>query len=159
MRWLLILLMLSSPAFAATGSGESGLPLPRFASLKSDEVNVRSGPGTRYPIQWVYRRDGLPIEITEEFDRWRKIRDMEGASGWVHRSNLVGARSAIVRGANPQEGYAEPDANARKVFKVSPNAVGRLKKCAHEWCELELSGRTGWMKKAQIWGVRGDEEW
>src|SRR5262245_37242621 len=71
----------------------SGLPLPRFASLRSDEANVRSGPGTRYPIDWVFRRKGMPVEIVAEYENYRKIRDWQGASGWVHQSLLTGKRS------------------------------------------------------------------
>src|SRR5919204_606278 len=74
----------------------SGLPLPRFASLRSDEVNVRTGPGTRYPVDWVFKRKGMPVEIVAEFENWRKIRDWQGASGWVHQSLLTGKRSFII---------------------------------------------------------------
>src|SRR5262245_5050819 len=70
----------------------SGLPIPRFASLRSDEVNVRSGPGTRYPVEWVFKRKSMPVEIVAEYDIWRKIRDWQGASGWVHQSLLTGKR-------------------------------------------------------------------
>src|ERR1700757_4096765 len=74
----------------------SGLPLPRFASLRSDEVNVRTGPGTRYPVDWVFKRKGMPVEIVAEFENWRKNRDLQGASGWVHQSLLTGKRSFLI---------------------------------------------------------------
>src|SRR5215471_20860346 len=74
----------------------SGLPIPRFATLKSDEVNVRTGPGSRYPVDWVFKRKGMPVEIVAEYEVWRKIRDWQGASGWVHQSLLTGKRSFII---------------------------------------------------------------
>src|SRR5437660_12925684 len=74
----------------------SGRPLPRFASLRSDEVNVRTGPGTRYPVDWVFKRKGMPVEIVAEYENWRKIRDWQGASGWVHQSLLTGKRGFII---------------------------------------------------------------
>src|SRR5258706_546116 len=92
-RWfVLITLLFCSAANAAS------LPLPRFVSLKSEEANVRTGPGTRYPIQWVYHRAGMPVEIVEEYDLWRKIRDVEGTTGWVHKTMLAGNRTALIKG-------------------------------------------------------------
>ena len=72
--------------------GRTGLPLPRFVTLRANEVNLRSGPGTRYPIDWVYRRSGMPVEIIDEFDTWRRIRDWQGTEGWVHQSMVQGRR-------------------------------------------------------------------
>ena len=75
----------------ATGS-VSGLPVPRFVSLKSDRVNVRSGPNKDQDVRWVYTRAGMPVEVTAEFENWRRIRDWEGAEGWVYHSLLSGKR-------------------------------------------------------------------
>src|SRR3977135_3649158 len=86
----------------------SGLPLPRFASLRSDEVNVRTGPGTRYPVDWVFKRKGMPVEIVAEYENWRKIRDWQGASGWVHQSLLTGKRSFII----PSKAASQPNTPA-----------------------------------------------
>ena len=68
----------------------SGLPVPRYVSLKSDHVNVRAGPTKDNDVAWVYTRSGLPVEITAEFENWRRVRDSEGAEGWVYHSLLVG---------------------------------------------------------------------
>ena len=81
---------------ASTQRKGSGLPIPRFATLKSDEVNVRTGPGSRYPIDWVFKRKGMPVEIVAEFENFRKIRDWQGASGWVYQGLLTGKRSFII---------------------------------------------------------------
>src|SRR5262249_7190806 len=84
-------------AVAAGDSGDSGkLPIPRFVSLKSDKVNVRSGPTKDHEVTWVYTRTGLPVEITAEYENWRRIRDWEGAEGWVYHSLLSGRRTGLV---------------------------------------------------------------
>lgn len=152
-----VFFLAAAPAHAA--EPPSGLPLPRYASLRSAEVNVRAGPGTRYPIQWIYRRDGLPVEIVEEFDLWRKIRDSEGSSGWVHRTMLEGRRTVLVKGKEPQIARADPEDDARKVFRVSPQAMGRVRKCVKDWCQLEVAGHSGWLRKKFLWGVKAEEEW
>src|SRR5271169_3749242 len=106
---VLVLLLFALPAFAVdeTDSGEgsssskngSGLPIPRFASLRASDVNLRTGPGTRYPIDWVFTHQGMPVEITAEYEMWRRVRDAEGDEGWVHKNALSGKRGAIVTGA------------------------------------------------------------
>src|SRR6476646_8312916 len=98
--WIAVLMTLAAcgAAFGAepAGSGASGLPVPRFVSLKSDKVNVRAGPTKDHDVAWVYNRAALPVEITAEFENWRRIRDWEGAEGWVYHSLLSGKRTAVV---------------------------------------------------------------
>ncbi len=155
---LLFLYHVPTLAVAETATGAStGLPVPRFVALKSDEVNVRTGPGTRYPILWVYRRDGLPVEIIEEFDLWRKIRDMDGTSGWVHKSMLEGSRRAFVRGKEAQTIRANPEKNARPIIKAEPMVIADVMECEVAWCRVQVSGRKGWIEKALLWGVYPNE--
>lgn len=143
-----------SQAHAETVKGPStGLPVPRFVSLKSSEVNVRTGPGTRYPIQWVYRRDNLPVEIIEEFDLWRKIRDIEGGSGWVHKSMLEGSRHAFIQGKIPRILRANPEPDARPLLKAEPMVVAGVMECHLRWCRVQIAGRKGWIEKEHLWGV------
>lgn len=155
MRFILSILVLLtvSPAFAGDPQNPSGLPLPRFVSLKSAEVNIRSGPGTRYPIQWVYHREGLPVEIAEEFDLWRKIRDSEGVSGWVHKSMLGGTRTALVKGKEARVLREDPEEDAPAVLKAAPSVIGKIAECKIEWCRMQIGPRKGWIKKAHLWGV------
>jgi SH3-like domain-containing protein len=151
---LLAILLVPLPAGAA---GTSGLPIPRFVSLKAEEVNVRTGPGTRYPIQWIYRRQGMPVEVVEEFDYWRKIRDIEGTSGWVHKSMLDGRRHALVKGKEARTVRLAPEAAAKPLLKVEPMVTARLVECTKDWCRLQISGRKGWMEKKHLWGVYAGE--
>lgn len=144
-------------AFPALAANTSGLPVPRFVSLKSDETNVRTGPGTRYPIAWVYRRSGMPVEVIEEYDLWRKIRDVEGTTGWVHKGMLEGQRNVVIKGGEARIVKSEPGEDARSVLKAAPMVTARLVECEPEWCRIQLSGRKGWIEKKYLWGVYANE--
>lgn len=146
----ILFLLLALPAQAAN---TSGLPVPRWVSLKADEANIRTGPGTRYPIQFIYRREGLPVEIIEEFDLWRKIRDMEGATGWVHKTMLDGKRNVIVNSRDARILRAEPEPKSRPILKVEPQVIARLIECEKDWCRVQVSGRKGWLEKKYLFGV------
>ncbi len=130
----------------------TGLPVPRFVTIQSDEVNVRTGPGIRYPVDWVYVRASLPVEVIGEFDNWRKIRDEEGTEGWVHRSMLSGRRSVIVTGeVRPMR--RSPDRSAPVVAHMEPGVLASLDVCREAWCEIEVSGLTGWVEAGHVWGA------
>jgi SH3-like domain-containing protein len=134
----------------------SGLPVPRYVSLKYNEVNMRVGPGTRYPIISLYKRVHLPVKIIEEFAHWRKISDHDNASGWVHKGALEGVRTAIIID-KMQNLYAQPDAVSRVVMRAQPMVIGELTRCAPDWCQMRIHGREGWIRKADIWGVTREE--
>ena len=134
----------------------SGLPIPRFASLRSDEVNVRAGPGTRYPIDWVFKRKGMPVEIVAEYENYRKIRDWQGANGWVHQSLLSGQRGFIVP-AKPANLHRTPAASAEVVAKLEPDVIGEIRSCAGDWCRVKVSGVSGWIERTGMWGVYKSE--
>ena len=134
----------------------SGLPIPRFASLRSDEVNVRSGPGTRYPVEWVFKRKGMPVEIVAEYDIWRKIRDWQGASGWVHQSLLTGKRSFIIP-AKAANLHKTPATSAEVVAKLEPEVMGEIRSCAGDWCRVRVTSISGWIERTGLWGVYKSE--
>lgn len=136
----------------------SGLPLPRFASLRSDEVNVRTGPGTRYPVDWVFKRKLMPVEIVAEYENWRKIRDWQGASGWVHQSLLTGKRSFIIP-ARAASLHKTPAEQADIVAKLDPEVTGEIRACQGDWCRIKVAnaGVTGWVERTDIWGVYKSE--
>jgi len=144
-------------ASKSTLPNSSGLPIPRFISLKSNEVNVRTGPGTRYPISWVYHRAGMPVEVVEEFDMWRKIRDIDGTMGWVHRTMLDGKRNVMIKGKNAQMVRSDPEKDAKAIIKVEPTFVAKLLVCAKAWCKIKVEDSKGWIEKTAIWGVYPDE--
>jgi SH3-like domain-containing protein len=146
------------PAEPAKGSN-TGLPLPRFVSLKTDEVNLRSGPGLRYPIEWVYKRRDLPVEIQREFEVWRLVADSEGVKGWVHQATLVGRRTFVVQGAAEQTIRDDAKPDASPVARLKPGVVGRIRSCEAkaDWCQVQVGEYRGWLPRAAFWGSYSGE--
>lgn len=136
---------------AAQNSAERGA-LPRFVSLRAEEVNLRTGPGVKYPIDWVLKRRHMPVEIVDTFEHWRKIRDIEGTEGWVHQSMLATRRYAIVTGEiRPLR--RRPEADAPALARVEPGVIGNLIECKDQWCQIDAGGFRGWVMRTEIWGV------
>ncbi|MFC0408835.1 SH3 domain-containing protein [Roseomonas elaeocarpi] len=137
----------------------TGLPLPRFAPLRSDEVNLRAGPGTRFPIEWTYQRRDLPVEIIREFDQWRRIRMQDGTEGWVHQSNLAPGRRSFTVGNAIHTIRRRPEDGANAVARIEPGVVGRVRACAagSSWCEVQVGEYRGYLKRSEMFGVTGDE--
>ncbi len=139
------------PAAAADGMGPDGL---EFVSLKADEVNMRAGPGMRYPVRWVYRRRGLPLEVLARFEHWRKVRDLEDTVGWVHRSLLSSRRTAIVIDSiRPLR--AGPSVASPVVAEVEPGVIGEIRACpeAAGACRMVIDDYDGWLDRSALWGI------
>ncbi|WP_417309155.1 SH3 domain-containing protein [Devosia sp.] len=150
----------------------SGLPLPRFVTTRSDPINVRVGPGTKYSVAWVYVKAGVPVEIIQEFDTWRKIRDADGSEGWLHQNLLQGKRTAVVTptaaaGNAPVALRSGRSGDASVRAWLTPGYVVELKACDGSWCEASASYTpeggskqtyAGWIAQAELWGVYADEE-
>lgn len=130
----------------------TGLPLPRFAALRSEETNVRTGPNTRYPIDWVFKRKSMPVEIIAEYENWRKIRDWQGAGGWVHQSLLTGKRSVTVS-AKEAILYKTPATNATEVARLQTEVICLVKSCNGEWCRVQAGPHVGWVERSKVWGA------
>jgi SH3-like domain-containing protein len=146
------------PPEAETKGSATGLPLPRFAALRSDEVNLRAGPGTRYPIDWVYKRRDLPVEILREFEVWRLVRDPDGIKGWVHQATLTGRRAFIVTGGDATL-RRDPKDTAPAVAILKPGVVGHLRSCqsGSAWCQVQVGDYRGYLKRGQFWGTLPEE--
>jgi SH3-like domain-containing protein len=139
----------------------SGLPIPRFVSLKADRVNARRGPNKDQDVRWVYTRAGMPVEITAEFENWRRIRDWEGAEGWVYHSLLSGKRTAIVVPTLKNDLvplYEDPDLKSTVVAKLQAGVLGSLKSCTGTWCEFAGKGFDGWIRQDRLWGAYPNEK-
>ncbi|MCK0207441.1 SH3 domain-containing protein [Starkeya koreensis] len=139
----------------------SGLPVPRFVSIKADKVNVRSGPTRDHAVAWVFTRAGLPVEITAEFENWRRIRDADGAEGWVYHSMLSGRRTALVspwKGGEPTALYAEPNRSASMRARLEPGVLGKVEHCDGRWCHFFESGFDGFVEQERLWGVYPGEK-
>jgi SH3-like domain-containing protein len=154
---LLVFTLVLSPLAAPAWAAEAGLPVPRFVSLRSDEVNVRTGPGVRYPIDWVFVRKAMPVEVLAEVDTWRKVRSLDGTEGWVHQSMLTGRRTAIVIGSETRRLYKRNDPTTPAIAQLEPGVIGSLLECRDAWCRLEFDGQKGWLPRDQLWGVLPSE--
>jgi len=132
--------------------------LPRFASLRSDDVNMRVGPGNRYRIEWVYKRRELPVEIEREFDVWRLVEDPDGNRGWVHQATLMGRRSFIVQKTDVTL-RSDPSDSAAAVAILKPGVIGRIRSCeaVSDWCNVQTGSYRGYLKRGQFWGTLPSE--
>jgi SH3-like domain-containing protein len=141
-----------------TKGSASGLPLPRFVALRSDDVNLRAGPGTRYPIEWVYKRRELPVEILREFEVWRLVQDSDGIKGWVHQATLTGRRSFIVNGGDTTLRHDAQD-SAAAVAILKPGVIGHIRSCQanSDWCQVQVGDYRGFLKRSQFWGALPNE--
>ena len=145
----------------ANGS-RPALPVPRFVSLKSDKVNVRRGPSTDQAIVWVFSRAGLPVEIIAESENWRRVRDSEGADGWVFHSLLSARRTALIapwtKGEENVPLYSSKSTSARAVAALQAGVLGNVLSCDGEWCNLSVNDYSGYVQQDKLWGVyRGEE--
>jgi SH3-like domain-containing protein len=153
----------AGPGYSAKDSAQttSGLPLPRYVSLKSDHVNVRAGPTKDNDVAWVYTRSGLPVEITAEFENWRRVRDSEGAEGWVYHSLLSGRRTAVITMKTKDELaplYDRADQTSAVAARLQAGVVAQVKKCVTGWCRVVGNGFDGWIEQQRLWGVYADEK-
>lgn len=165
---LAVLSLLVTPALAQA-SNPSGLPLPRFATTRSEPTNVRVGPGEKYDIAWTYVKSGLPVEIIQEFDTWRKIRDVDGDEGWVHQNLLTGTRTGYVTpimagGEIALRANRSDDAGVRA--RLGPGLKVTIKECDGDWCEVSATNQddsqrgvtySGYLHQEELWGVYPDE--
>ncbi len=149
----------AAPAQSAVTLGPSGLP---SAAIRQSEIRAASisrvGPGANYSVDWMYMKAGLPMEIIQEFDTWRRVRDADGSEGWINQSLLSGRRTAIIapwqRGKGAQINMLRsPDKDASVVAIVEPGVMGTIKSCDGQWCEMTLDGHTGWLAQAAVWGA------
>ena len=165
-------IVLTDPGAASAGDDDvkqvavegpkTALPVPRFVSLKSDKVNVRKGPSTDQSIVWVFSRAGLPVEVIAESDNWRRVRDSEGADGWVFHSLLSARRTVLVapwaKGDERVPLYSSKSTNSRAVAELQSGVLGNVVACDGSWCELSVEDYSGYAQQDQLWGVyRGEE--
>ena len=160
----------AAPALAQQPPGGrlgTGLPVPRYVSLKTDRVNLREGPSKDHRTAWVFQRAGLPVEITAEYETWRRIRDAEGTEGWVLHSLLSGRRTALITPRNRGEEAPLPlleraDERAEVVAKLQPGVIANVKSCSGAWCRVivVLPGAPdvdGFIRQERLWGVYPNE--
>ncbi len=139
------------------------LPVPRYVSLKSDRVNLREGPSKEHRTRWVYQRAGLPVEIVAEFEIWRRVRDADGADGWVLNSLLSGRRTALVAPWSKVKDEtfilrAGADEGSAVVAQLQPNVIASVASCNSAWCKVTIGKIEGYLKQERLWGVYPNEK-
>lgn len=167
---LLLTILVAFPALSTEAGPVTGLPLPRFVILKSQETNLRKGPDIKYPIVWVYKQKGYPMEVIAEFENWRKLRDSDGAEGWVHENLITGTRNVRIIANNyvsqnmfyPVRDnevilFHNPDESSYPKARLQFGAIGKLKKCQVQWCQVKFENTIGWVHKSNLWGVYQNE--
>jgi SH3-like domain-containing protein len=150
-----------APAWAGSDAVTSGLPVPRFVSLKADRVTVRGGPDKDHDVAWIYTRAGWPVEITAEFENWRRIRDCDGAEGWVYHALLSGKRTAAVQLKTKTDLapiYQNPDLRSATIARLQVGVLGAVKHCTGTWCQISGEGFAGWIEQSALWGVYPGEK-
>jgi SH3-like domain-containing protein len=150
---VLVLSTLFGGAAQAEERGEvTNLPIPRYVSLKASEGNVRRGPSLSHRIDWVFRRRDMPLEVTDEYGHWRRVRDRDGQGGWIHYSLLSGVRTVIVE--EDMAGlHMKPDPAAPVNARAEAGVIAELDECLPDWCRIEADGYRGWVPKTALWGV------
>jgi SH3-like domain-containing protein len=156
LMWMLLLSFAVAAPPASTAENDASQKVPRFVSLRSDQVNLRVGPGENYPIEWVLTRKDMPVEIIRQFENWRMIRDWQGAEGWVHERMLAGKRAVVVKGGI-RTLHRQPDPASPAVARAEPGVIARLLECRPDWCRIEVADNAGWVQRGDLWGVYPDE--
>ncbi len=149
------------------GISSTGLPIPRFVSLKADRVQVRQGPGTDHKILWVFNRVGLPVEVIQEHENWRQIRDQDGSVGWVAHALLSARRTGVVMAwtadeartstAKPVPLYREDSTSASTVALLEPGVICGIRRCDGRWCQISVGDFRGYVEQTKLWGVYQSE--
>ena len=151
---LIILTLVSSLLLVFPQSGKAqDREVPYWASLRASEVNMRVGPSQDYPIEWVYRRQGLPVKVLRLQEGWRLISDPDGTQGWVVARLLDPERAALVVGEGLAQIRIAPGEGSQLKWNVEPGVVGKLGKCDAGWCEFDAAGHKGWIREGRLWGV------
>lgn len=138
---------------AAPPASAQNREVPYWATLRAEEVNMRVGPSEAYPIEWVYRRQGLPIKVIRLMQGWRLVEDPDGARGWIVARLLDPDRGAIVIGEGLAEIRAEPSAGSALRWRAEPGVIGALGNCEDGWCHLDIDGHKGWVRAERLWGA------
>ncbi len=130
----------------------TNMPLPRYVSLKTSECNARRGPGLTHRIDWVFKRAGMPLKITAEYEHWRRVEDADGVGGWVNFALLSGVRTVVVA-EDMAEFRSRPDDQSQVVYQAELGVVGKIVECQPDWCRISVEGEKGWARKTALWGV------
>jgi SH3-like domain-containing protein len=144
---------LNGAAQAADRPTPSGLPVPRYVTLKFDKVNARAGPGDDHRLLWVYRVRSLPVQVVAETSEWRRVCDPQGGLAWVHKRTTDGRRSVMNTRPTPVTLHRRPKPDAAVSAYLNPRSLAALVRCEKGWCRVRVDGASGWTRQGQLWGT------
>ena len=136
---------------------ETGLEIPRYISLKSNDANIRIGPSKNYPIEIKYIKKNYPLKILEEYEDWRKVEDFQKNFGWIHKSLISGSRTGIVVSNDNKTIKLLNTLNGNVIGEIGKGNIVFLEKCKIDWCLVSFGNYRGWVDKKNIWGVKEKE--
>ena len=154
---VLLLMLTGGRSPAAAPDQNADLKVPRFVSLHADKVNLRTGPGRQYPIEWVLTKRDMPVEVTAQFEHWRRVREWDGTEGWVQEHMVTLKRFVVVDKGGDKPIHRAPDPASELAARAEPGVVARLLQCRGPWCRVEAQDVSGWMRRGDLWGVYPDE--
>lgn len=137
-------------------ASQTGLKIPRMVSVKASGVNVRNGPGVNFAVKWVLALQDMPVEIIAEYESWRKVRDWEGAEGWIFHSALSSKRSVMITNNDAVLRRLSSDSSPA-VARLTQGLIGILRNCDEIWCFVNIQGYDGWIKRDEAWGIYPNE--
>lgn len=149
----LIIALISLCLAFPTAANAQDREVPYWASLRAEEVNMRVGPSPNYPVEWVYRRPGLPVKVVRLHEGWRLVQDPDGSQGWIVARLLNPERGAIVTGDGLADIRDEPDGSSTLLWRAQAGVVGKLGDCREGWCRIDIGGRRGWIRENRLWGA------
>lgn len=157
MRIVALFLLLVPAGLCLAGTATAEDDVLRYVSLDTDRAFMRTGPGLRYPVEWVFVREGWPFQVISEYGYWRKVRDIDGTSGWMHRNLLTSKRRVIVTG-DVENVYEDKDITTRQVAILEKGVVADLRSCEKDWCEISVRNKqgdylSGWARRDGLWGT------
>jgi SH3-like domain-containing protein len=124
-----------------------------FASLRANETNVRSGPGSNYPIKFSFKIKNLPVKVISEYDNWCEIEDYEGSRGWVAQNLITKKRHILIYSKkNLVDMFAKNTTQSRKIFNIENYVIGEFIKCQKDWCAVKINDKKGWVALDDIFG-------
>ena len=153
---IIFIISLNNISIANVGN-ETGLEIPRFISLKSDNTNIRIGPSKNYPIVIKFIQKNYPLKVIDEYDEWRKVKDFKNNTGWVHKSLISGKRSGLILSNNNQAIKALNTINGKVIGLIGEGNIVSINKCDIDWCFVSFMSYKGWVNKKNIWGVKQNE--
>jgi len=156
MRFKIIILILSFIIFTSTDLLAKKVITKKYLSIRTSVANLRIGPSSSHPIAFVYEKKNMPVEVIDEFEVWRKVKDYQGDIGWIHLSQLSRKRTLLTM----KDGivlFKNATIYSKPIIKIGNLEAASIKKCIPNWCLVEIQQYKGWIQTDHVWGLENKE--